>query len=164
MRERGQNGNQLPAPSGSFWGGEFSTGELGNFQPALTNGTRKTAIKDRVVASAVNPLASTSNRDPAGGVCRSIVVAPLSTANEWVLPHRRHRATSVDGFTSSSGIFTRHDGQWISIWLHFIRAPHRALSSQAPATESLCALVSRQEKARMIASAEVENRSFHERT
>src|SRR5579859_3370449 len=65
--------------------------------PAHThvNGTRKTAIKDRVVASAVNPLASTSNRDPDGGVCRSIVVAPLSTANECVLPHRRQRATSV---------------------------------------------------------------------
>jgi hypothetical protein len=36
MRERGQNGNQLPAPAGSFWGGDFSTGEMGNFQPALT--------------------------------------------------------------------------------------------------------------------------------
>src|SRR5579863_4255772 len=36
MRERGQNGNLLPALAGGFWGGDFSTGEVGKFQPALT--------------------------------------------------------------------------------------------------------------------------------
>jgi hypothetical protein len=36
MRERGQSGNALPATAGSFLGGEFSTCEMGNFQPALT--------------------------------------------------------------------------------------------------------------------------------
>src|SRR5579872_4571481 len=37
MRERGQSETPLPALAGSFWGGEFSTGEMGNFQPALTH-------------------------------------------------------------------------------------------------------------------------------
>jgi hypothetical protein len=32
---KGQNGNELPALAGSFWGGDFSTGESGNFQPVL---------------------------------------------------------------------------------------------------------------------------------
>ncbi len=36
MRERGQTEITLPALAGGFWGGEFSTGEVGNFQPALT--------------------------------------------------------------------------------------------------------------------------------
>jgi hypothetical protein len=36
MRERGHSGMQLPALAGSFLGGEFSSGEVGNFHPALT--------------------------------------------------------------------------------------------------------------------------------
>ena len=36
QRERGKSGMQLSALAGSFLGGDFSTGEMGNFHPALT--------------------------------------------------------------------------------------------------------------------------------
>ena len=35
-RERGQHGILPSAPAGGFWGGDFSTGDVGKVQPALT--------------------------------------------------------------------------------------------------------------------------------
>src|SRR5258708_3653241 len=47
MRERGPLGTLLPAPAGGLWGRDFSTGGMGNFQPALTRSNSRTPTARR---------------------------------------------------------------------------------------------------------------------
>jgi hypothetical protein len=46
MRERGQNGNAALGIGRELWGGDFSTGEVGKFQPALTFGADTCVFAD----------------------------------------------------------------------------------------------------------------------
>jgi len=94
--------------------------------PAHThaNGTRNSAIHDRVDAPTRNPQGNCSNQTPLGGALRSgpaVAESPTISENENVFPQLRQSARSVETFTSSIAIVDRHDGQATFMsWQHVI--------------------------------------------